>query len=1200
MSTPNLNRKPAKSFSIAQVADALANKGIPHKIEGHQVNADLTGSGHHHIKITPAKGLFIDAATGKGGTVSALLRKIGSYVPSDTPQAAQAAAHPANGGKQGRDTTDAAKKIWNAGWTCTHASDLPGGWDNGLASGKKGAVRERVEHHRDIMRGYLAARLGPDNLDHWSRQVRISADGLMLTPMRQNGVITGIQRTYFDESGAKTERKMLGQHGVHALTPPPGIAPRDLGVGKCILIGEGWETTAAAVQAAGWSGIVAYDAGGLVKWAEAQAGQAKTLTAEQIAAVPAAVFLVDRDVSGTGQKASARAVLILRAAGLKAFFAMPPAPAHGGPKGGAKGSDWGDYPREGIAADVLAAHLALAIAHGDREMPAMEDLGAAQCEAKSTPWRPAVAPQSPAQSGPTGEVRDGLQTALQQTVADYISWLSDTDKPFAPVLMQPTTGTGKSTAAKALSKSIEIRMAGGRVCVFVPDHDQADGYENEGFFHFYGRNPEPTHPGFCPAHEMVKEAMEKGHISQAEVCRRCNNGYRWTIDYYSEKEGPCEKVETAKKKLSARGLDWKKVIPCRWQTHLRDALAAPFVVAASGSYSHSLTRDSLVIFDEHFEPGKGINVTLQDVDHWAKRNQSIITHLENSGDPEALERHRQAGDFFKSVAQAMAAWVGKTGAISVDPDLLSAISGILEAAKKSRKDDVDLAAWESLKFDAAGELADNPLRAAHAIAESLKFGDGYVHDGQLVVAASLPVMERMATGEPTVIMDATPDPVIVDVVQAQGGRVVNAIAHQNVRIVRHPTRFWGLTPLNSQRSGPDRVVREAERYTSLIDHYHQKTEYGKTAFLFHKKAWDTLNLGDFVTNPDGDPVAYKAFPYIKLGCFDYWGRGHRAHNRWTNKALVIVGSFFPPLEAQRSMYQVSRIAALSAGADAESWPVWPDDMEMIKDAWVCEGSHDVPCRLPLPADIRIRAWLLTRITAETVQAIGRARGANAENTIDVHIYGGVPLHGLWQHGLAVAAYEADPECLGKTKAEHMEAMAGVRQDSLARCDALAARVIAKGQTVTRQAMVDEVARPGEDDESHLWGGGIYIHSTPPQMEMPDTAVVQEWIATRMPVLSSHLSTKGRNGGLVKAAQSAARRFGEEMAQEALQVAEALFKGTGGDEARIVEIARETQDYHNASKVEQAAAGVLIDMLDPSPGEAMTSVVGALMVAGVPS
>ena len=1168
MSAPNPNAKrPAKIFTQDQVVAALQAQGIPCQIEGRQINADLAGTGHHHIKITPAKGVYLDVYSGKGGTIAQFLLGIGASAPTG----AQAPAHPAVGGHNpGSTTIHDAQRIWGSGWICTHAGDMPAGWDKGLNSSQKGARRAKIEQHRDTVRAYLESRLGPDHLDHWIRQIRIAPDGLMLTPMQKNGAITGIQRTHLDQDGRKTERKMLGPQGITFCPAPSTVNPNDLGIGAVTLIGEGWETVASVAQAVGWPGISCHFDGGMVKWAREQV---EKLSPEQHvkakAKAPAAVFLVDRDQSGAGQKASARAINILRTAGLKAFFAIPPSHAYGGPKGGEKGSDWGDYPKESIRNEVLVAHLALAVAHGDQDMPESdEDPGIFfRKPDHACAWRLAQNPQEPAQAGPTHEVRADLQTALQQTVNQYLDWMDDKDKPFAPVLMMPTTGTGKSTAAKSLIRHVELRQGGVRVCVFVPDHLQAQEYEHEGFFHFYGRNPEPDHPGYCPAHETIEEAQKTGHISQAEVCKQCSNGYRWAIDYYSESNDAQfkDKIADAKAKLAARGLKWEKVTPCEWQRHLRHALDAQFVVAASGSYSHSLTRDSLVIFDEHFEPGKGVNVTLQDVDHWARRNQGIIDHLEkHNGDPEAFASHQQAGEFFRAVALAMAQFVGKTGAISVDHVLLGAIKGILEAARASATaasatatdDDVALAAWETLRFNAAGEMSDNPLRAAHAIAESLKYGDGFVNDGELVVASSLPVMERLASGRPTVIMDATPDPVIDDVVRAQGGRVVNSIAHQNVRVRRYPTRFWGITPLNSKRAGAERVEREVMKYTKLIDHHHR--DYGETAFLFHKKAFDALDLSNHRLGAEGDAVAYASFPHIRLGDFDYWGRGHRAHNRWKSKELVIVGSFFPPLEAWRAMYQVSRIAALSAGANSDHWPAWPDDMEMVKDEWICEGDHEVQCRLPLPSDSRIREWLLNRVTAETVQAVGRARGANAENTIDIHIYGGVPLHGLWRHGLPVAEYADDPACLGQTKAEHMQDMREMRAGSIGRCDMLAARVISKGQTVTRRAMEAEVdainallddARDGADgDESYLWGGGIYIHSTPPQIQMPDTAVIRTWIATRMPVLSQHLSTKGRDGGLVKAAQSAARRFGEEMLLDAMEIAETLAKA-GGDMAK---------------------------------------------------
>ena len=1187
----------AKTFTVDQVISALQEKGIPFQVEGRQINADLHGAGHHHIKITPAKGVYLDAATGKGGTAASLLRQINAQVPAG----AIAPAHPAFGGQgSGSTTTYAAQRIWGAGWTCTHATDLPAGWDKGLPAGQKGRQRTKIEQQRNTVRAYLAARLGVAHLDHWSRQARIGKDGLMLAPMQKSGQIVGIQRTYFDQDGQKAERKMLGTHGVQVLPPPPRVAPRDLGIGKALLLGEGWETTAAAVQATGWSGICAYDGGGMVKWAEQQAIQAKGLTPEQVAQAPAVVALVDRDESQAGQKASARAVRILRAAGLKAFYAIPPSPENGGPKGGKKGSDWGDYPREGISADILAAHLALAIAHGDQEMPEVEDPGMILSRpVQIRNWRPAQNPQASAQTRPTQEVRANLQTALQETVAAYLEWMKDNRQPFHPVLMMPTTGTGKSTAAKALTRhAAGLRLEAGRLCVFVPDHDQAGEYAAEGFFHFWGRNPEPDSPAYCPNHAACQEAMKKGHVSQAEVCKSCSNGFAWQIDYYTDGRGQTAKTKTAREKvakaksiLAARGLDWGKVTPCVWQSHLRDALEAQFLVAASGSYSHSLTRDSLVILDEHFEPGKGVNVTLQDIDHWIRRNQGIIEYMEKTGgDADALARYQQAGEFFRAMAMAMAGWAGKTGAISVDTTLLEAIKGILEAARKSSKADIALAGWERLQFNAAGEMSDNPLRAAHAIAESLQFGDGFVDNGELIVAHSLPVMERLAGGQPTVIMDATPDPVILDVVQAQGGQIINAIARQNVKITRYPTRFWGLTPLNVKRSGAERRDREVQKYESLMKHHGEAA-----AFLFHKKAHDELLE---VVEADGQKYKIRkgGGPMERLG---YWGRHHRAHNQWKDKPLIIVGSFFPPLETWRAMYQVSRIAALSAGANPENWPAWQDDMQTVADEWICEGDTEVQCRLPLPADRRIRNWLMNRVTSETVQAIGRARGANAENTIDIHIYGGAPLHGLWQHGLTVTEYADDPECLGHTKAEHMQDMQEERGASLARLDVLAARVISMGQTVTRAALEAEAVEmqatgtdgPQRPVNTGLCQGGYNIHTTPAQREsahgqiftMPHERVVQEWFATRAPILSQHLSTTGRNARVVKAAQEAAQCFGEEMVKEALQMADLLFKSTGGDADRLAEIAWNTIEHGDVTNIELVAARLVLEVVDATEG-----------------
>ncbi|WP_420313668.1 hypothetical protein [Acidithiobacillus thiooxidans] len=628
---------------------------------------------------------------------------------------------------------------------------------------------------------------------------------------------------------------------------------------------------------------------------------------------------------------------------------------------------------------------------------------------------------------------------------------------------------------------------------------------------------------------------------------------------------------------------------------MRDALNARLVVCVSGSYSHSLTERSLVFFDEHFETGKGAQVTLQDIDLWACRTQDLIDASafvvmrldeESSSAKKKAARLQKALLFFQKLAASMAAWVGKTGAISVDKDLVSVIRDIVYIAKKT-KNDIDLADWESLHFSRTGELEDAPLRAAHAIAESLKFGDGYVEKGALVIAASLPVMERIAQGQPTIVMDATPGPVIVDVVAAQGGRVVAAIAKQNVRIRRYVDRFWGLSELNEKKYGPKRVQQSVDRYKSLIRHHAH--DFESTAFLIHRRAFVAAGFSVLDRTPEGNPIGYSGElgGIVALGNAGYWGRDHRAHDHWSGKELVIVGGFYPPDKAVRPMYQVSRIAALAGGADPRNWPVWRDDMAFVRKDWICEGSADVICKYPLPSDPHIRKWLLSRITAETVQAIGRARGANNEETIDVHIYGGIPLSGLGQHGLAVESYESDPQVLGRRKTDADAEAKKQHEESLAKCDDLAARIIAKGGTVTRdsmQATVDEmnssVETPKTGDEEggelHSSHPRIYIHTGVGRIEtaqetMPRKETVQQWIRERMPILAAHMSTKGQNGRLVREAQEMARVFGEKALADAMLYAETL-----------------AIDYETAESIVDAAFGII----EITPGVTKTQVRGA--------
>ncbi|PKY11389.1 hypothetical protein B1757_04705, partial [Acidithiobacillus marinus] len=459
-----------------------------------------------------------------------------------------------------------------------------------------------------------------------------------------------------------------------------------------------------------------------------------------------------------------------------------------------------------------------------------------------------------------------------------------------------------------------------------------------------------------------------------------------------------------------------------------------------------------------------------------------------------------------------------------DAVLVTAISDLIESQDKR---DISLAAWEKLEFGRGGQLhALPPLRAAFALAESLQYqGCAHVDGGALLVSATNPIIQRVKDGKPTVLMDATPPKVIKEIVSGNGGKIINRIAKQQVNIIRHPQRFWGLGELDPRRTTSERVERAMHRYSALIE------LHGETNILVHNRAYDQL------------PESVQSDPRV-----GYWGADHRAHDRWSGKDLVLVGSFFPPESQWRNLYQSDRLAALAGGANPDEWPTWPESEDHVLGAWVCEGSHDVQSRLPLPQNAHIRAWLLDKVGNETVQAIGRARGVNAETELTIHVYGGVPVAGLHEHGLAVAEYHADASELGRTLAQ----VNGERHDAaMVSLDHAASRIVAKGRVITRHALADEMLATGTDGpQIPLYGQGNGPNTKPVQTPF-SAETYRKWldrIQKTCPALFAHMSQNGRGASVVRAMMEASRQYGQESIKYAVEMTEGLIKhGHGADD-----------------------------------------------------
>ena len=1031
-----------------------------------RIQAAWRGGAGFNVGVHCESGAWVDHAQGDKGGWRDLCLHLG--IEGASPVVRNEAAIAASITRETNDTArriDQARRAYNAGDRLDDPMfiKISTGQARGVQSNRQITKALRPFAHIIWARDYLQGR-GDGLMDVAIRAgVRVLRAGhkaaqgrpCLVWPIRdpRTGEIVGVQREW---GRGHDNKKMLGRALVEIdptrrdglkcaggfAFPPAPEAPDGDGRGR-LFICEGQISAAAVSSAFPGAWVVPH-------FSTAGISSPARVILENAIKKGVSQIVMAGDSGAPGVKAAAAGIRKIQTFGLAAeiLWTVPP-----------EERDWADV----LENDGLAAVRA-AVEAGMRPVPTSTPGDEIR---NIKPWRPIKrVADLPGDDLPKAsstlsvkEARRILSNGLTDQIEDYIRFLRQKKqkKPKArcrPRLVRVTTGVGKSTLLKDLINNAKLLAAGGACLVLVPDHDQADAYEAAGWWHYHGRNPDPASPGYCPNFDEMMAAVEKGHIPQNAFCRTCKHGLAWSIQHHGETSKLGQKSLTL---LRSQGYRPEDVEPCVWQGHLRETQQQTFVVAPQQSYSETLAKQvlkfssegddeddgtrsvhRLVLCDEHVVGAQSIEAGLEDIDLWAKRaakavgmarDTLIIARIHTGTELNTID-HRvtkaeelardtlthaeivaleSASAMFPVLARELARWVGKSGRIQIDDALLHAINKITEAAGKDAT-----ARWERLVFKPDGELAIAPLRAAYAIAQTLKYGDGHVDNGKLCVSATRPIVERVLKGLPVAFFDATPDPVTTAIVMANDGVLVDAVARQNVKIVRYPQRFWGLKPF-SWGATRDQKDRAAEKYRTIVE------MWPESGNLFHMKArWEI--------DPDKDN------PLIR-----HWGEGHRAHDDFAGRSLSILGSFFPPMGVWRATYQAARIAALSAGAPEADWPAWSDDMQMEGGVWIAEGDHEVQSYLPLPADPKIREWLLAMITNETVQAIGRARGANLDEPVEIRIFGGVPLHNLAQYGLQVSEYRADPEKLGPSR---MGARLGARQG--------VAAAMADGATTIRQ------------------------------------------------------------------------------------------------------------------------------------------------------
>ncbi|MCY0872678.1 MAG: hypothetical protein OWQ56_08275, partial [Acidithiobacillus caldus] len=229
---------------------------------------------------------------------------------------------------------------------------------------------------------------------------------------------------------------------------------------------------------------------------------------------------------------------------------------------------------------------------------------------------------------------------------------------------------------------------------------------------------------------------------------------------------------------------------------------------------------------------------------------------------------------------------------------------------------------------------------------------------------------------PCILLDATPSRAIDALIEANGGKIVRAIAQQNLNIVHYHQYLHGRTWKN-----PEHQRAEFMRLLTMQQKMQEETGE-KPCVLTHKALYDMLE------EPDPD--------------WGYFGRDDIGQDRWGGRNLLIFGGPILGPSTLASRYNGEAMLLRLVGIDVPDW-----NPEVEREQEVTVGDKIVVSRAPLPKDPFLRDWVLDDYGRRMAQAIGRVRAVSAETPRTVWVVGGMPLAGLARHGIRVSEYRQE-------------------------------------------------------------------------------------------------------------------------------------------------------------------------------------------------
>lgn len=643
----------------------------------------------------------------------------------------------------------------------------------------------------------------------------------------------------------------------------------------------------------------------------------------------------------------------------------------------------------------------------------------------------------------------------------------------APLALQITTGVGKTRAVAQLAAKANIGLL-----VLVREHGlAAEVHEaiiaagGQDAMVYRGRTTMEDHPAHCQQMGMATELSQRRRLIQPMLCQRCAHGLSTMLNRAQcEPEGDQEKILKLHRKAEVLGVDLMATETCSWLNHQKQAIDTRIVIAAHQSFGPTLAQWSsqgheeprLVVVDEAATLAQAFSVQIDHVGQWRKRldevrqlgvSQTLIQRQalrdldETEKEPEArevlqeeirgLERAHEELALGEQFLVALAGWMADSVATAgnqhpaelLPPDVVIAAAQAVAGIDTIQD---SAAPWEhAIALPFRGEEKVVPMRAAHDLAWAIANDSAYAWQGTLHATAPTMLGATLAKRQGHILLlDATLPRATRAAVGALGGRVVEIVSEQNIRIFQYADRAHLRGNWSNPVDGEKRKALELKRLNLARKIVSEETGENP-GIITHKPLADLLKK-------QGQPCGH-------------WGRDEVGTDEYNGRHLLVFGDPMPPPAALRAKYEADRSLALAAGASASDWPHW---MVFERELPLVQVTHDMALRgkIKMPANPKLLAWVLDYCTGRFHQAVGRVRGARAQETRTIHVFAGLPVD--WRALGVSVEFRKDPEAMGPGRGQAAgSAAAGIRSHGLAvqKLAEAFTRILAEGKPPSRRA-----------------------------------------------------------------------------------------------------------------------------------------------------